>query len=326
MATVTQVNSPPTFTGQIQYLTLTENGPPPLPVPFGISAGGNATQIVTVNATSSNPALIANPGSNVPGALAVNYINGSTTGTLSFTPVANANGVATITLTATDSGGTSLPQTFTVTVTPVDTAPTFTLGSPTPAAATLESNVARPQSVPLSAIVDGPGDPVGQTLFVTATTNNTALINNLTVNYTSPKTTGSLAYTINPFLSGTANITVTVTDAGGASVSEVLTVNIAPVNQVPTLGAIQSPGPIPENTTGTQTVNLTNITAGLGDSSQALEVYANTDNPTLLSGLTVHYTPGSTTGTITYTVAPISSGRRISTSPWRTAAAPSTAA
>ena len=57
-------------------------------------------------------------------------------GTLTYTPAANANGTATITLTLSDNGGTanggvdtSAPQTFTITVTPVNDAPSFTEGA-----------------------------------------------------------------------------------------------------------------------------------------------------------------------------------------------------
>ena len=58
-----------------------------------------------------------------------------TTGDLTYTPAANANGTATITLRLTDDGGTanggvdtSPPQTFTIIVTPVNDAPSFTEG------------------------------------------------------------------------------------------------------------------------------------------------------------------------------------------------------
>ena len=60
----------------------------------------------------------------------------SPTGTLTYTPAANANGVATITLVLQDNGGTadggvdtSAPQTFTITVTAVNDAPSFTVGA-----------------------------------------------------------------------------------------------------------------------------------------------------------------------------------------------------
>ena len=59
----------------------------------------------------------------------------SPTGTLTYTPAANANGSATVTLHIHDDGGTanggvdtSAPQTFAIYVGPVNDAPSFTRG------------------------------------------------------------------------------------------------------------------------------------------------------------------------------------------------------
>src|SRR5882757_1486752 len=58
----------------------------------GITAGAaNENQTLTVTAVSSNPGLIPNP--------SVNYTSADTTGSLAFTPVANAIGSATVTVT-----------------------------------------------------------------------------------------------------------------------------------------------------------------------------------------------------------------------------------
>ena len=60
----------------------------------------------------------------------------SASGTLTYTPAANANGSATVTVRAQDNGGTanggvdtSGPQTFTITVTAVNDEPSFTAGA-----------------------------------------------------------------------------------------------------------------------------------------------------------------------------------------------------
>ncbi len=80
----------------------------------GISAGGGETQVLTVTATSSQPGLIPNP--------TVNYTSPNATGSLSYTPVASANGTAVISVTVTDNGGTAnggvnaVTRTFSVTV------------------------------------------------------------------------------------------------------------------------------------------------------------------------------------------------------------------
>jgi hypothetical protein len=68
------------------------------------------------------------------------------------------------------------------------------------------------QLVQLSGITAGAGE--SQTLRVTAVSNNTALIPNPVVTYTSPDTTGSIEFAPMEGQTGTATITVTVEDAG----------------------------------------------------------------------------------------------------------------
>ena len=71
------------------------------------------------------------------------------------------------------------------------------------------------QTVNLSGITSGPANESAQVITVTAVSNNTGLIPNPTVTYTSPNTTGSLSYTPVAGQSGSAQITVTVMDNGG---------------------------------------------------------------------------------------------------------------
>src|SRR5207249_1871179 len=90
----------------------------------GVAPGGGsdeAGQTVTLTAVSSDPAIVPNP-----------TISGSgATRTLTYVPAANANGLVTITVTATDNGGTvnggvdTSTRTFTITVNAVNDAPVF---------------------------------------------------------------------------------------------------------------------------------------------------------------------------------------------------------
>ena len=92
--TVLPVNDPPTLNA-ISNLAINEDaGLQTVPL-SGISSGAaNESQALSLIALSSNPALIANP--------AINYNSPSNSGTLTFTPVANANGSALITVTVSD--------------------------------------------------------------------------------------------------------------------------------------------------------------------------------------------------------------------------------
>ena len=128
-----------------------------------------------------------------------------------------------ITVTVSDNGGTqsggvnTASAQFTVVVNPVNQPPT--LSPITIPAAILEN--AGTQSLVISGIGSGPGDPV-QNSTVTAASGNTGLIPSVGVTYTSPNTLGALSYTLAPNASGTAVITVTVTDDGGLSVQRSL--------------------------------------------------------------------------------------------------------
>ncbi len=93
----------------------------------GISAGSGESQPLRVVATSNNVALIPNP--------TVNYTSPNASGSLSFKPVANQFGLATITVTVEDGGpdnnltttsdNASFNRTFQVTVNPVNDSPTL---------------------------------------------------------------------------------------------------------------------------------------------------------------------------------------------------------
>src|SRR5262249_255493 len=92
--TVYSVNDPPTL-NPIANVIINADAPPQ-PITFtGVTSGApNEAQTLTATATSSDLSLIPNP--------TVNYTSADTTGTLTFTPAANANGIAAITVTIND--------------------------------------------------------------------------------------------------------------------------------------------------------------------------------------------------------------------------------
>ena len=176
------------------------------PLSFSFNVGDGTVGFDSQTATSSDQAVVADAGLSVTG-------SGSTR-TLLITPAANASGTTTITVTLSKTiGGTAVTatDTFLLTVTSVNDAPTLTaIGNP---AAILED--AGLQTVNLAGISAGGGE--SQALTITAVSDNTALIPNPSVTYTSPNATGSLTYTPVANASGSAVITVTVQDAGGTA-------------------------------------------------------------------------------------------------------------
>jgi hypothetical protein len=171
LLTVTAVNDAPSFTkGGNQTVNEDAGAQTVNNWATNISAGptDEAGQTVTFNITgNSNPSLFS-------AAPAI-----SPTGTLSYTPAANANGSATITLNLQDNGGTanggvdtSASQTFTITVNAVNDAPSFTKG-----ADQTVSEDSAPQTVTnwATSISAGPANESGQAVSFTVTNNNNAL-------------------------------------------------------------------------------------------------------------------------------------------------------
>jgi uncharacterized repeat protein (TIGR01451 family) len=113
--TVTLVNDPPTL-NPISNMVIDEGAGLQTVNLGGISVGATneSGQTITVTASSDNPSVVPDP--------IVNYTSPDATGTLTFTPLTNTFGTATITVVVQDDGGTAnggvdaITNTFTVTV------------------------------------------------------------------------------------------------------------------------------------------------------------------------------------------------------------------
>ena len=219
--TVLAINDPPTLDVIASPLNINEDAPLQTVNLSGIGTGAaSEIQPLIVTASSSNPAVVPNP--------TVTYTSPSATGTLSFTPVANAFGSALITVTVSDDGPlwNTVQRTFTVNVASVNDLPTLD------AIGAVNINEDAPlQTVSLSGIGTGAANET-QPLTVTASSDNTAVVPNPTVTYTSPGATGTLGFTPVANAFGSATITVTVSDGSGMFL-RTFTVNVASVNDLP---------------------------------------------------------------------------------------------
>jgi len=146
--TVTAVNDAPTFTKGSDVTVLEDAGAQTInnwATNLVSSPANESSQTLSVLVTNSNNALFSVQPSV------------DTNGNLTFTGAANANGTATVTVKLQDSGGTSnggvdsSTQTFTITITPVNDAPT---GLPTLSATSTEGQVV---TVNTSSIADVDG-------------------------------------------------------------------------------------------------------------------------------------------------------------------------
>lgn len=260
-------------------------------------SAGESGQTVSFNITGNTNAALFSAGPAL-----------SSTGTLTFTPAANANGAATITLVAQDNGGTanggidtSAAQTFTITVNPVNDAPSFTASNPP---TVLEDSGA--QSIANWATFSaGPPNESSQTVlaYTVSAVSNAALFSAAPA----VAANGTLTYTPAANAFGTSTFTVTVQDNGGTanggvdtSAGQVFTITMTGVNDAPsfTVGSNQ----IVNEDAGAQTVAnwATAISAGPNESGQTLtfNVTGNT-NPSLFSAGPVV----AANGTLSYTPA-----------------------
>jgi hypothetical protein len=187
---------------------------------------------------------------------------------------------------------------FQITVTPVNDQPTID------ALDDLAVNEDAPlQTVSLSGISAGAGET--QPLQVSASSGNPALIDHPIISYASPESTGTLQYIPAANLSGTTTITVNITDGGldgnlatpndNEMTTETFDVAVMAINDSPTINPVADVT-VTEDTS-TFTVNLSGITAGLGE-TQPLDVTITDDSTNLLSGVTLDYLSDESTGII----------------------------
>src|SRR6185369_10141940 len=118
--TVNSVNDQPTLNSITNPGAINEDAGIQTVGLSGITMGApNEGQTLTVSATSSNTGIIPTP--------TVVYTSANSTGSLTYTPVANAFGTSLITVVVDDNGGgtSTVTQTFTVTINAVNDAPTL---------------------------------------------------------------------------------------------------------------------------------------------------------------------------------------------------------
>jgi HD domain/Bacterial Ig domain len=210
-------------------------------------------------------------------------------GTLTFTPAAEASGAATVTVTATDNGGTadggrdrSAPQTFTIEVMPLNDAPSFVPGADQ---SVLEDAGAQTIEGWAAAISSGPADEAGQTVAFDTSNDNPAL-------FSAPPEVaadGTLTYAAAPNASGTATVTVRATDDGGSAdggsdtaPARVFTIDVASVNDAPGFSAGANQAVLVD--TGPRSVAgwATGISPGPGEAGPVSFNVTN-DNPALFA-------------------------------------------
>ena len=302
--TINSVNDAPSFIKGADQ-TVLEGAPAQTVNPWAsaISAGpaDEAGQVVTFNVSNDNNALFSAQPAVSP------------SGVLTYAVAASANGSAVVTLSLSDDGGTanggvdtSAAQTFTITVSGINDAPSFNAG---PDQSVLEDAGAQTVNSWATAISPGPPNESGQTVSFNVTGNTNAALFSAGPAI-SPS--GVLSYTPAPNANGVAMITLVAVDDGGTanggvdtSAAQSFTITVTAVNDAP--GFIKGADQSVSEDAAAQTIAgwATAISAGPADESgQALSFAANNDN----NGLFSVQPAVSPTGTLSFTPAPDANG------------------
>ena len=163
-----------------------------------------------------------------PALFTVTSVNGSRT-QFRATPVANANGTATVTVTARDSAGLTATMTSSVTIRPVNDAPALTNQF---SQVTGDEDLMS-RSFTLSSYF---GDVDGDTLTYSVASTNGVGTTNYTDIVRASISGGTLTLTGGPDRYGNAEVRVRATDPGGLSATGTITVTINPINDAPVGG------------------------------------------------------------------------------------------
>jgi hypothetical protein len=322
--TVTGVNDEPSFVKGADQNVNEDAGPQTVsPWATSISAGpaNESGQTLTFVTSNNNNALFsAQP-------------SVSSSGTLTYTPAADAFGTATVTIYLMDNGGTanggddtSPSQTFTITVNSVNDAPSFTSGGNV----TVNEDSGAYSAAWATAISAGPANESSQTVSFNTSNNNNSLFSA----QPSISSTGVLTFTVAADANGTATVTVTAQDDGGTanggvdtSAPQTFTITVNSVNDEPSF--VKGSDQTVNEDAGAQTVPLwaTSISAGpANESGQTLTFVTSNDNnalfsaqPSVSSSGTLTYTPAANAfGTATVTIYLMDNGGGDDTSPSQT--------
>lgn len=221
-------NVPPTISAITAKST--DEGVATSAIPFTIGDTDSTVTCSNVAATSSNTTLVPMANVVITGSAPTCYVT--------ITPVASQLGSSNIVLTLTDTG-TPLPaqtatSSFTLTVNSVNDAPTISAITPQ---STNEDTTLSGVAFTIADI-----DSVVTCSNVAAVSSNTSLVsnNNITISGTAPNCLISMSPNLNQ--SGTANITLTLTDNGSPApaktASTVLALTVSAVNDAPVVSTI----------------------------------------------------------------------------------------
>jgi uncharacterized delta-60 repeat protein len=275
--TVTPVNDAPTIADIADQSTNEDTAT--APIAFTIADIDTALTSLTLSAISSNTALVGS-GNMV-------FSGSGANRNLVITPLPNQHGTTVITVTVSD-GGLTASVTFTLTVNPVNDAPTI-------ANITDKST---PEGTPTLAIPFTVGDIDTDlaNLTVTASSGNTTLVPNANIVLSGTGANRQLVITPAPLQNGTALITVTVSD-GALTATDTFTLTVTPVNDPPTIADIADQTTAEDTPTAPIAITVGDIDNPAG----SLTVSASSGNTSLVASGAFAFSGSGTNRTLVVT-------------------------
>jgi len=337
---VLSVNDKPTFTGGADQFVVEDSGQQIIPnwaTNISRGAANEASQSIGFAITSSNPTLLSELFTSTPSI-------SPTTGNLTFTPRADANGTIQLTAVLQDNGGTanggndtSDPFIFTIAVGQRNDAPTFVRGSNV--TINEDPDPGNGNTVVISNwatnIRPGPLTPaaneISQGLNFLIDTNNPALFAappTITISGPAGNQVGALTFAPNPNANGTAVVTVRLQDDGGTnfggqdtSPPQTFTIVVRPVNDAPTFTPLVTTSiDILEDAPQQAIQFATDILAGPpNESSQTVSFLLSNSNPSLFAATNGGIAPtiDPSTGILTFRPATNAFGSAVLTATLR---------
>jgi hypothetical protein len=282
--TVNAVNDPPTISDIADRTT--DEDTPTGALGFTIGDVETAAADLTVSASSSNTTLV--PSANIV------FGGSGTNRTVTVTPAANQSGTATITVTVSD-GTASTSDTFLVTVNAVNDVPTIS--------DIADQSTDEDVATGALAFTIGDVETTAADLTVTGSSSNTTLVPNANIAFGGNGTNRTVTITPAADKSGTATITVTVSD-GSASTNDTFVLTVNAVNDLPTISDIADQTTAEDTPTGALAFTIGDVETAAAD----LTVSASSSNTTLVPEANIVLAGSGSNRTVTLTPAANQSG------------------
>ncbi len=275
-------NVPPTLNAIANPPAINEDAPEQSIALSGISAGAGDVQQLAISASSSNSSLIANP--------VVDYNPETSVASVRYTPVPNASGTATITVTVNDgqSENNTAARSFLVTVRPVDDASTVD------GIANVEMDEDTFFTMPFS--ISDIDSPVTSASFKFVSS-NTVLLGSRAFLVTGTGADRTLRITPTLNRSGTATVTMTVT-VNRLHVIRQFQVTVASVNDAPFIARPPKLSTMKEDAKLT-VLRISGISPGLLE-TQHLTITAESSDPNIVPHPQITHVPGTAIATMSY--------------------------